>query len=252
MRRRRSLTSKPTKAPSLAKLVKRRDFDRILNILIDDTISKQRWFEEEHSMLGENCLHIVLRSKPPARLVAVLLQCLKHYGILEPELSVDILGRTPLHHAVGFLCEPAVVQVLLNSEAGLLALRAQDGEGRLPLHVAVRPYDLQISKRAFGRLKKPKMSDERIQLVVRTNVEIILTLCPQAALATDDKGRTPLEYTEVVKVDDSYKPCVEQLSEELRLAAEVCMSEPTQYRHTGMVVEFSDSEDDDVSVLSLP
>jgi hypothetical protein len=259
MRRRSPVVStRPTKAPAFMKLLRKKDFDEIYNVLSDTSVSKSRWFEDEYSMLGENCLHTIMKYRPPARVVVLLLKKLVIYGIPEPELSVDILGRTPLHHAVGFLCEPAVIQVLLNSTSGRLSLRAKDAEGRLPLHMAILPYEMMNPKASRPTIRRSKKSSkvnaDQIRTIMKATVEILVTVCPQATLVTDDQNRTPLEYARVLEVDPFYKPCIESLNEELRMAEEMTLSEVGAYDRRGMVLEFDNSssdEDDDVSVLSF-
>ena len=249
MRRRHS-----HRAPSFLRLVKRYDFDTMYQVLADPTMSTRRWFEEEYSMLGENCLHTIMKYRPPVRVIVLLLKRLVEYGIAEPELSVDILGRTPLHYAVGYLCEPGVTQVLLTSSAGKLSLRAQDIDGRLPLHIAMRPYELVNPMR---RPKKNRLPSTRVQRILKETVEILVFLCPQATLIKDDHRRTAVQYATTKDVDPSFHECIQTISQELRMAEAMTKSEKLLHDKRGMVVEFPSSSstgnaaDDDVSVLSF-
>ena len=136
--KRRTTTTTTTKPPSLVKLLKRRDFSTIRRLLLDSTVNvNSSWFSRSYTMMGENCLHYLLRFRPDSRTVSAMIYRLHSCGIQEPELSVDLTGRTPLHVAVLHGCDVSVIDTLLKANAGRVSTRAQDFNGRVPLHYAV-------------------------------------------------------------------------------------------------------------------
>jgi hypothetical protein len=254
LRRRNPASTRSKKPPSLTKLLKKRDFESITEQLNNPASDTGRWFDAEYSILGENCLHIILRDRPPAKLVELILKRLVEYGIPEPELSVDVLGRTPLHHAVAFLCDPSVIRVLLSGPAGRLSVRAQDDEGRLPLHVAMLPYELEASKKEKERKKKlGHLDSSEVGILMKTTTELLVTVCPQTTLITDYKQRTPLQYAQALESDDFYGAFMPIISQDLRMAEEISKSELQSNECSGMFIEIPSAElsleDDDVSLL---
>jgi hypothetical protein len=186
LRRRRIGDDLKRPLPSLTKLLKRKEFDSICKVLNDPKMNLGKWFEGEYSVLGENCLHEIMKHRPPAKLVELVLQRLVEYGIPEPELSVDIIGRTPLHHALGYVCDPTVVRVLVSGHAGKLSTRAHDIEGRLPLHVATRPHELWVGKN-LKRRQITNVDPVEVQIIMRKTVELLVAVYPQSVLVQDDK-----------------------------------------------------------------
>jgi hypothetical protein len=67
--------------PPLSKLLEERDFDSIYKILNDSTMDTEPWFEDPYSTEGENCLHVTMKTRPPASLVELMLNRLTEYGI---------------------------------------------------------------------------------------------------------------------------------------------------------------------------
>eukprot|EP00529_Nitzschia_sp_RCC80_P023094 CAMPEP_0113492074 /NCGR_PEP_ID=MMETSP0014_2-20120614/27883_1 /TAXON_ID=2857 /ORGANISM="Nitzschia sp." /LENGTH=466 /DNA_ID=CAMNT_0000385883 /DNA_START=130 /DNA_END=1530 /DNA_ORIENTATION=+ /assembly_acc=CAM_ASM_000159 len=132
------LKLRTTKAPSLVKLLKRRDFGTIRHMLLDSTVDvNSSWFSREYTIMGENCLHYLLRFRPDSQTVSAMIYRLRLSGFQEPELSVDLTGRTPLHVAVFHGCDVSVIDTLLKANAGHISSRAQDVNGRVPLHYAI-------------------------------------------------------------------------------------------------------------------
>jgi hypothetical protein len=82
LRRKSHRRRKPTMSPPpLSKLLKERDFDSIYKILNDSTMDTEPWFEDQYSTLRENCLHVTMKTRPPASLVELMLNRLTEYGI---------------------------------------------------------------------------------------------------------------------------------------------------------------------------
>jgi hypothetical protein len=120
--------------------------------------------------------------------------------------------------------------------------------------MAMQPYERMNHKATIRRSKKSKVDADQIRMIMKATVELLVTVCPQATLVTDDHNRTPLEYARALEVDPFYKSCIESLNEELRMAEEMSKSEVFRaYDRRGIVLEFDSSsdEDDDISVLSL-
>ena len=247
--RRRSKS--PEKLPHLSTLLQMGEFNSIHEILQDTKRNLSQWFDEEYSITGENCLHTIMKYNPPPTLIHLMIERLVDYGISEPELSVDDLGRTPLHHAVGYSCSPAVVHELVSSPAGRLSARAQDADGRLPLHMVLQPYGIQC----IGKDYKVRLSDSNVDLsairrIMKGTISVLLEVCPQSVTVRDDKKRTALDYAERLGFDVNFRKCASIIIEALRVAEEYTLSTSMN----GLVIEVgshSSDTEDDVSVLSL-
>jgi ankyrin repeat protein len=98
----------------------------------------EQWMEERNGLLesvhykdeyASNCLHYVVRSQPPSRLVQKLLQ-------FAPELVKEqsIAGWLPLHVALYNKASYSTVKVLLMSYPK--SVQVQNVQGLLPLHIA--------------------------------------------------------------------------------------------------------------------
>jgi hypothetical protein len=256
---------KKKKVPSFARLSKRKDFDTILNLLNDVDVEApiiEKWFEREYTLTGENCLHFVMRSKPPANVVSAMIRRLQGAGITHPELSVDLTGRTALHHACMWLCEPSVVHSILQTSAGAISARAKDLEGRLPLHYAVRPKEV-VTKLGSRKAKGPKTNPELIEAIttMEMNVKLLVGLSPRTSCVADGKKCTPIDYlNRLVIVNETYQTMIKNIQLELDMSMDLCKTTSTfDERKSGMVIKFSnrdlstdtDGIDDDVSVLSF-
>jgi len=225
------------RVPSLKKLLKAGAFDTITNILQDDSLDlRKKWFDKEFSMLGENCLHLLMRFRPSAELVSLMLLRLAQAGIKEPELSVDVVGRTPLHHAVGFLCEESVLNVLLESDAGQKSVRAQDLEGRVPLHTAMRPFYVfgkhdhrkkhpegteYIDALLDGKPANLKLTAEEVGELMKDSVFLLLDTWPQSVLVRDDDMRRAAYYMKKTVQHDCFREAGEVIRQRLEKAEEV-------------------------------
>ena len=128
--------------PSLQHLLREDDFDRINLLLQDSGAEVFRWFEKDYGMLNQSSLQVLLQSNPPSETVALMLKRMRLDGVPTPEVYQDAMGRTPLHHAVGYLCDPNVIRVLLSTQPGIVSACIADCQGRLALHVAVRPFSI--------------------------------------------------------------------------------------------------------------
>jgi hypothetical protein len=152
-------------------------------------------------MIGESCLHILMRHRPPAIVVQLMLDQYRTFkgADEQPEHSVDLLGRTPLHVAVAYLCTPDVIEVLLSTTSGRQAITALDMQHRLPLHLAALAsnelLDLVQAKRKVPVKSIASLSMEEIRSISQTNTELLMEVWPEALLARDNLGVTPMQYT---------------------------------------------------------
>lgn len=152
-------------------------------------------------MVGESCLNVLLSHRPPASVVQLMLQEYRAVNRAgeDPEHTVDLLGRTPLHVAVAYLCSPDVVEVLLSSNSGRQAVKALDMQGRLPLHLAALSsnefFDNTSAKRRLSTREISYLSNEDVQTISYGNAELLMNEWPEALLVRDSLGITPLEYT---------------------------------------------------------
>ena len=56
---------------------------------------------KDYSMIGDNCLHLMLTFRPTPWAVQLMMDQFRFATeTRDPELSVDFLGRTPLHVAL--------------------------------------------------------------------------------------------------------------------------------------------------------
>jgi ankyrin repeat protein len=170
---------------------------------------------------------------------------------------VDELGRTPLHHAVGYSCSPAVIEILVSGPAGQTSVRVQDVEGRLPLHLTMRPYllytgvDHQIHPTSNLQLLEARR-------IMRATVAILINVCPKSVFLADDMDRTPLHYADSLRLDKNFGNCARHIIDELRMVESESRTTKgggsSSRRHHGMVIEIasdtSKTDEDDLSVLS--
>lgn len=229
---------KLTKAKCFRKFLDKRDFDSMYEILSNPNIDSKRWFYEQYTMLGERCLHMLLHHRPPARLVSLALQRAADYGVTEPDLEVDLLGRTPLHHAVGYGCSPEVVQVLLDSPNGRdVAIRVQDQNGSLPLHLAVLPYGLRVILAArTSKTKRQRriilrrlaanevlksLEDEEEELrylqgIMAPTVALLLRAHPSLVMERDDYAQTAMHYAEEIQFLPGFEETARKVIEDFQ------------------------------------
>jgi hypothetical protein len=147
----------------------------------------------------------------PAKLISSLLQKLSDFGIEDPELSIDEIGRTPLHFAVGYSCNPKVVKVLVSSPAGKTSTRAQDCFGRLPLHAAMVPYDL-VDKGSYCKIAPTSnIKPSEFLGILRKSIAILVAVCPGSVNVEDDKGMTPLEHAKPLEFDRKFQEWVQKV-----------------------------------------
>lgn len=116
-----------------------------------------------------------------------------------PEHTQDLLGRTPLHIAVAYLCTPDAIEVLLSSNSGKQAVRSLDMRNRLPLHLAViSSNELLVEVSAKRKVSAKELSNlitEDIEAISQVNIELLMAQWPEALLVRDSLGLTPLHYT---------------------------------------------------------
>ncbi|KAL3913894.1 MAG: hypothetical protein SGILL_006311 [Bacillariaceae sp.] len=256
-----STSPKKRRIPALAHLCRRRAFDDIVEILQDPTATVERkWFETEYTLMGENALHFIMRFHPPANVVSAMITRLRETaGISQPELCVDLLGKSPLHHACANQCEPSVIHTLLRTPAGVISARAQDLQGRLPLHLLCKSY--QSSRK---RSEKALARDTAALSNMLVGIKLLVGLSPRTACVKDDKGRVPLDYVKNMKMDEAKKAdnmlCElwESMKIELSIAMDLSTSTAASISSgisSGMVIKFATdntvTDDDDVSVLSF-
>ena len=202
------LKRRTTKPPSLVRLLRRRDFTTIRRMLLDSTVNvNSSWFSHAYSIMGENCLHYLLRFGPDSQTVSAMIYRLHLSGIEEPELCVDLTGRTPLHFAVLHGCDVSVIETLLKANAGRVSTRAQDFNGRVPLHYAVmmstslstqtaRPFfSLPFMMKIRNKNDEPLYQKERMYNTMYT-VKFLLGMSPETCLIMDDYHQLPIDIVD--------------------------------------------------------
>jgi hypothetical protein len=253
------------RVPSLNRLLKRGDYHTVIQILNDPTANVERWLDFEYSLMGENALHFVMKFSPPAGLVTALIQRLiqqQDSGMSstlqqQPELTVDLRGRTPLHHACEAQCEPAVILALLETSAGAISARAKDIDGKLPLHLMCLGYHPSPSLSRI-RMNSNRLQQGRIDALTAmvTSIKLLVGLSPRTACVKDDQGRTALDYIQCRPVATENETCLQlwaAMELELSLAMDLLSTTTMSvYQHAGIVIKFPTEccDCDDVSVLS--
>jgi hypothetical protein len=205
-----------SKPPSLPRLLKKRDFEAIYHCLETSAICTDSWFTNDYSMVGENCLHLLLQYNPPAHLVELMLhQYRKVNGVERPQLTVDYLGRSPLHYALSCHNAPDVVEILASVEEGKTAAMIIDSNRRLPLHNIAVSYRESLEPSTQRILVKAGFNIQKIQANMISNAAFLLKVFPEAMSIRDADKRTPLSYVrsvpqaeELVAVFESAKPLI--------------------------------------------
>jgi len=250
---------KQRRLPSLESHCRRGEFETILELLHDQNAPiESKWLEQDYTLMGENALHFIMRFQPPADVVSAMMERLQNAGTHQPEIAVDFLGRTPLHHACVSQCEPCVIHTLLRSPAGVISARAKDLQGRLPLHLLCKSYQPSRKRKIVAQAK-----DEMALSKITVGIKLLVGLSPRTACVKDDKGRIPLDYVKQMKVHTKNHPNAaefwENMKTELSIAMDLSASASTtsysnNFEKSGMVIRFSTettpSDNDDVSVLS--
>jgi hypothetical protein len=193
-----------SKAPSLLRILKKRDFETLHRCIQDPTIRTDCWFTETYSMVGENCLHLLLQFRPPAKVVQIMLHEFRRVtGVEVPHLTVDYLGRSPLHVALCFYNSPDVVALLASTECGKTAAMAIDANHRLPLHNAIICYRESLEPSEARKIIKEGLQIEDIQADIVASIVLLLKVFPGAISIRDINRYTPLKYArEVPQAND--------------------------------------------------
>jgi hypothetical protein len=170
-----------------------------------------------------------------------------------PELTVDLSGRTPLHHACEAHCEPAVILALLETSAGVVSARARDVEGKLPLYLLCNGYHhLPSPSRIRKNLERLHQERALALSAMVTSIKLLVGLSPRTACIKDYEGRTILDYIQCSQVKQETEACL-QLWRVMKLELSVAMdlSSPTPTK-AGMFVKFSSepNDRDEISFLS--
>lgn len=202
--------------PKLTKLLEMGDFDTIIRMLKDESLTKQDlapWFVKRYSMFGETCLHHVMQHRPPVELVQLMMDRFRNdFGVAYPQASLDAIRRTPLHIAVGFLCDPEIIKILAEGDIGKEIARSMDHQGRVPLHVAMRKYAMCAADKSLKSKKNkiipqaPDLDDDDVHTIMTATTSTLLSVDPEVTLAIDHEHCTPINYAEEMskcKSDDA-------------------------------------------------
>lgn len=182
---------------SLAKHGKFEEIEEILKALKASDLAT--WLEDFspaqndaglEAFRGATMLHLIMEYKPPATLVDVLILRLSELkdGIV-PEDATDLRGRTPLHLAVHYCCEPSVIKRLVYGVVSVLPAVTKDSTGRLPLHWACEnPQGFTIKSACMLCCgNRPKNCDKMVEII-----EMLMKVYPHAVTVKDMAGNTPL------------------------------------------------------------
>jgi ankyrin repeat protein len=184
-------------------LAKQQKFKRIETILtFTKAPDSATWLEDfrpaknsaglQGACNGTTMLHMILQYKPPVSLVNLLILKLSElYQGFVPEDAVDVRGRTPLHLAVQYYCDPSVIQRLISGRMSSAPAVTKDYWGRLPLHWACE--NSQGHKYNGWRLLACGSRSEQCSIMSAEIIEILLTVYPHAVTVKDCKGCTPLD-----------------------------------------------------------
>ena len=146
-------------------------------------------------MFGENCLHLLLQYRPPVQVVRAMIdQYRKVRGDDSPYLTVDYLGRTPLHISLIHYNTPDVVELLASKEQAKSAAMAVDSNHRLPLHEVVISYRATFEPRKRHILVKDGLNIEDLRANIVLSAAILLDVFPEAISVRDKDHITPLQY----------------------------------------------------------
>ena len=188
---------------SFPSLIKRRNFDKIIGVLQDETSDITAWLDK-YAIRGSSkvCatpfqlfkshlpLHTALQYRPPVELVDLLIGRLAQHddeGSSGVVATQNMLGQSPLHLAVVHGCDICVIERLLQDMSPTLTPR--DIWGRTPLHWIVA-NDSAVNVGCFGSTSKKLRRD------LDSKVKIITAITasfPSFLHIRDKEGFTALE-----------------------------------------------------------
>lgn len=269
----------PTKLAPFAVLAVARKFDVIATILLDADVDHHTWLLSSSSKSHHKGtlllfqqqlpLHIVLKYKPPVRLVELLIQKLSTNSNREEGPSAvvavaeatDMLGRSPLHVAVQHGCCVAVVELLLDHAAAAgPGIITRDYWGRSALHWAVSTNEQPTMMGGFGfcfggsTAATSKLLDE-----METRVKTVCALtqaCPDMVYIRDEDGRTPFQLAIHCQADSALlyllaapnsniinKTSTADHHEKVVQSEQTAATEDTAHNPLEMMVECKDHDD---------
>lgn len=177
----------PKDRTPMTKRARQGRFDEIKAVLLGNAIKTEEWLRESASA-EETPLHALLRYQPPVDLVTLLIsRLIATTKNAVPEEVKDVHGNTPLHVAVAYGCDVAIVRVLLNGKGGVMPAVTKDSDERLPLHLACLSEKLSCSRRS-PRKQTPDDQDNMLCIVYS-----LLSAYPMGLAIRDANGDTPMD-----------------------------------------------------------
>ena len=202
---RRNLTGDGRPPPTLLRLAKQGKFDEMAYILNGE--DRQQFLDECASaanhdgvlnlFMGQSTLQSVMAYRPTVELVELLITRMsEHNSKYEPEDSIDMQGRTPLHVAVTHGCDLPVVHRLMNDVTHSLPALMKDQQDRTPLHYAcANPRGIRSSR--WHRHSSSRDDAENMFQIVCS----LIRAYPEATEIQDLAGKTPVDLAIENKAD---------------------------------------------------
>lgn len=228
---------------SFQQLAERRQFDKIMKILLTENRETLRWWLEcdsrdtKHRSCNTghgsvSALHRIVAFQPPGCLVEALALCLADIHKNVPEDVVDVQGLTPLHVAASHACHSDVIRRLSTGSAcgsRVTAPLMPDVWSRYPLHWAcLKPKSAVHAAAVVGSHdsydKFPIVSKIWCQTFHAAataddwidTVRILIEAYPEATLHRDVYGFTPLDLAVKYKTDRRIIALVDSATKRVR------------------------------------
>ena len=162
----------------LLKLIQNEDWQKLNSIFLqpEKYRSHAALINKSTSFNGMTLLHAVCRFNPPSSVVRTMIMLCP-----DDAHAVDCLERTPLHVATGTGASVNVIKALLEANPG--ACRAQDADGRIPLHMAC--------DRTCVLFEGSSNSNDAPRYDI---VNSLLSVSPSSVIMEDSDEMTAIEY----------------------------------------------------------